>query len=178
MDTRYNINISDGADHYASIQRQVIASFVTYQEAQRAVDALADRKFPVDRVSIIAEGLRLVERVTGRLSWGNAALNGALGGATTGLFLGFLPGLFFLVAPLHRECHVCLLWPARGGAHWGARRGDQLCAVRGERDFNSVGSLQAERYNVVVEAMVADEATRLLEMTQPPGTPVAVYERK
>jgi hypothetical protein len=76
--------VQDGTNHDVSSPRRAIATFVTYAEAQRAVDYLSDTKFPVECVSIVAEGLRVVERVTGRLNWGKAALNGAFGGATTG----------------------------------------------------------------------------------------------
>jgi hypothetical protein len=43
----------------------------------------------------------------------------------------------------------------------------------GRRDFVSVGALQAERYDIVVDDAVADEAARLLsELTaQPPASP-------
>src|SRR5690606_36905729 len=76
------------------VARHVIASFTTYAEAQRAVDYLADQRFPVERVAIVAEALRFVEQITGRLTWCRATLNGALGGAGTGLLLGALLGLF------------------------------------------------------------------------------------
>ncbi len=46
--------------------RRVIASYSTYDDAQRAVDTLSDHRFPVDRVTIVGSDLRLVERVTGR----------------------------------------------------------------------------------------------------------------
>lgn len=58
--------------------RQTVASYPTYAEAQRAVDYLSDQKFPVERAAIVAEGLRFVEQVTGRLNWGRALLNGAV----------------------------------------------------------------------------------------------------
>jgi hypothetical protein len=43
-------------------------SYATYIQAQRAVDALSDAGFPVDKVEIVGHGVRLVERVTGRLT--------------------------------------------------------------------------------------------------------------
>lgn len=45
-----------------------IARYGTYLEAQRAVDFLSDNHFPVQFVTIVGSGLRMVERVTGRLS--------------------------------------------------------------------------------------------------------------
>ena len=58
-----------------------IATYRTYLEAQRAVDYLSDEKFPVQHVSIVGTDLKMVERVTGRLTYGRVALAGALSGA-------------------------------------------------------------------------------------------------
>ena len=44
-----------------------VARFDDYQSAQRAVDRLSDDGFPVEKLDIVGSGLRLVERVTGRL---------------------------------------------------------------------------------------------------------------
>jgi len=49
--------------------RVLVASFRQYLDAQRAVDYLSDEKFPVERSSIVGEGLKIVEQVTGRLDW-------------------------------------------------------------------------------------------------------------
>ena len=51
-------------------RRRVISSYDSYAEAQAAVDRLADEGFPVERVSILAEGLKFEERVTGRKGYG------------------------------------------------------------------------------------------------------------
>jgi hypothetical protein len=64
--------------------RDTVASYATYVEAQRAVDALSDAGFPVDKVDIVGHGLSLVERVTGRLTTARAAGAGALSGAWFG----------------------------------------------------------------------------------------------
>ena len=50
--------------------RRTIASYPTYQEAERAVDHLSDQGFPVERVAIIGQDVRLVEQVTGRMGLG------------------------------------------------------------------------------------------------------------
>lgn len=56
--------------------RRTLASFARYAGAQRAVDKLADLKFPVERVAIVAEGLKVVEQVTGRLTYGRDEVAG------------------------------------------------------------------------------------------------------
>jgi len=45
-----------------------VARFDDYEDAQRAVDRLSDDGFPVANLDIIGTDLRLVERVTGRLT--------------------------------------------------------------------------------------------------------------
>ncbi len=67
-----------------------IATFEKYEEVQRAVDVLADAQFPVQKVSIIGTDLRMVERVTGRMTFGRAAFSGALSGMWFGLMIGLL----------------------------------------------------------------------------------------
>lgn len=142
--------------------RRVISSYPTYAEAQRAVDYLSDQRFPVERVAIVAEGLRFEEQVTGRLGWGRALLNGALGGASTGIFIGFIFGLFSLVTPL-----VSALTLAFYGLIFGLIVGALIGLLfyafsGGQRDFTSVGSIRAQRYDVSVENDVASEAEQML----------------
>src|ERR687894_550116 len=64
-----------------------IGSYATYEEAQRAVDHLADADFPVRDVTIVGVDLMLVERVIGRLTWGRVLASGAASGAWFGLFV-------------------------------------------------------------------------------------------
>src|ERR687884_697915 len=71
-----------------------VASYDDYESAQRAVDRLSDDGFPVEHLDIVGSDLRLVERVTGRLTKGRAAAAGAASGAWTGLLVGLLLGLF------------------------------------------------------------------------------------
>src|SRR5579875_2636397 len=71
-----------------------VARFDDYAAAQRAVDQLSDDGFPVEHLDIVGSDLRLVERVTGRLTKGRAALAGAASGAWFGLLIGLLLGIF------------------------------------------------------------------------------------
>ena len=79
---------------YGDADKETVASYATYAEAQRAVDALSDAGFPVESVDIVGHDVRLVERVTGRLT--NAGAAGAEHSAAPwfGLFIGLLVGLF------------------------------------------------------------------------------------
>lgn len=137
--------------------QQLVATFPDYPSAQRLVDRMSDEGFPVEHVRIVGDGVRTVEQVTGRMTQGKAALAGAASGAWFGLLIGLLLGLFavgpgwlwlVLVSVL-----VAAVWGAVFGflAHW---------ATRGQRDFASVMTLQAQRYDVYVDASHAAQAAR------------------
>lgn len=139
--------------------RQTVASYTTYAEAQRAVDHLSDNRFPVDRTAIVAEGLKFVEQVTGRLNWWRALLNGAVAGGLTGFFVGLFFSLLTLLPVL-----ALVLYGLLVGLVTGAIFGLVGYAISGgQRDFTSVSGMQAERYNVLVDSDLADEARGLLE---------------
>ncbi|MGH3145808.1 MAG: general stress protein [Rubrobacter sp.] len=143
--------------------RRVVASYDSYADAQAAVDYLSDEKFPVDRLSIVAEDLRFVEQVTGRVGYGRAALSGLSSGAAVGALFGFVFGFFSLVEPLVSGLALALY-----GLIFGAIVGLVLglashAATGGQRDFASVGRMQAGHYDVVAaDEEVAGEASRRL----------------
>ncbi|SDH52338.1 YMGG-like Gly-zipper [Lentzea fradiae] len=135
----------------------LLASFEDYADAQHLVDRMSDEGFPVESVRIVGEGVRTVEQVTGRMTRGRAALAGAASGAWFGVFIGLLFGLFttgtgwiwFVLISLV----IGAFWGAVFGfvAHWG---------TRGRRDFSSVMTLQAKRYEVHVDQAMAAQAAR------------------
>jgi hypothetical protein len=142
--------------------RRIVASFSSYAEAQKAVDYLSDEGFPVERASIVAEDLRFVEQVTGRMDYGRAALQGAGLGALIGLVFGLFLGLFSFFNPLVSALYLGIIWLIYG-AVIGLIVGLIGHALSGgQRDFSSVGRLEADRYNVMVDEEVAEEASRLL----------------
>jgi len=149
-------------DEIGGRARRAVASYATYAEAERAVDHLADQKFPVERVSIVARDLKLVEQVTGRRGYLEAALQGLTSGALIGFLIGWLFGVFNWFEPVTSAFWLAIdgLW---FGALLGALFGLLLHALsRGRRDFDSVASLSADRYEVLVDDEVAPEAARLL----------------
>jgi hypothetical protein len=138
-----------------SAGRQLVASYATYEEAQRAVDRLSDANFPVQYVDIVGRDLRLVERVTGRLTTGRAAGAGAATGAWFGLFIGLLVGLF-TTGP---EWLGLVLGGLLIGAVWGAVFGFLAhWSTRGERDFASTRGIAAGRYDLMVADAQAAQA--------------------
>jgi hypothetical protein len=152
----------------AQASTRTIATFSNYADAQRAVDFLSDRHFPVERVSIVGRGLEYVEQVTGRLTTGRAALQGAGQGALLGLVFALLLGLFFTVAAAYL---ALLVYGVVVGAVLGALLGALThAAAGGERDFSGVQAMRARSYEVMVEAEVADEASRLLAELEPAST--------
>lgn len=149
--------------------RRVIATFNRYEEAERVVDFLSDHGFPVERSAIIGRDLEYVEQVTGRMTYARAALGGALSGAVIGFLIGWLFGVFSWFDPV-----VSSLWLAIDGLWFGALVGALMGLVthalsRGRRDFSAIGGMRANRYEVVVEESVADEADRLLGELTPSG---------
>ncbi len=138
--------------------KALVASYGTYEEAQRAVDFLSDRDFPVDRLSIVAHGIQVVERVTGRFRYPQALIQGVIGGALIGTLFGFFFGLFSWIQPL-----VSGLALATYGLIFGGILGALLgfvahLAKRGRRDFASVAALEADRYDLMADPVVADQA--------------------
>lgn len=148
--------------------RHPVAAYGSYEEAQRAVDFLSDRGFPVDQVAIVGRDLEYVEQVTGRLTTARAALMGALQGALLGIFLALILGLFFTVSGAY---FALLLYGLIVGAIIGALLGAVThAATGGRRDFSSVGAMRANRYELLVDQDAAEEASRLLgELSQAPA---------
>jgi hypothetical protein len=145
--------------------RRVVATYDTYEEAERAVDFLADNDFPVERVSIVGRGLHMVEQVTGRMTYGEAALRGALTGAVTGALIGWLFWLFDWFSPIVAAGWLILdgFWfGAVVGAVWGLLA---HAATAGRRDFASRRTMAADRYELLVDEAVAGEAEALLART-------------
>lgn len=140
--------------------RPVVGSYPTYEQAQRAVDHLADNKFPVEHTAIIGTDLRMVETVIARLSWGRVIGAGAATGAWFGLLVGLLLSLFVT----SKQGAIGLLGFA---IVWGAVFGvifasSGYAMTRGRRDFTSRSKIVAARYDVVADLSVADDAKNLL----------------
>lgn len=141
-----------------------VGAYPDYPTAQRAVDYLADNRFPVEHTAIIGTDLTLVETVLGRMTTGRAALAGAGAGAWFGLFIGLLFGIFTAgnwVAVILVGLVIGAIWGAVFGAITHAMTG-------GQRDFTSASSLRAGQYAVTVDADLADQARQLIgRMGQP-----------
>ncbi|NHT18531.1 iron ABC transporter permease [Cellulomonas sp. IC4_254] len=137
-------------------QGETVASYGTYLEAQKAVDHLSDHQFPVQMVTIVGTDLRMVERVTGRLTYARVAMGGFGSGAWFGVFIGLL---FLLSGGSSGILFAAVLFGGAAGL---------LLAVlvyatsRGRRDFTSQSQIVAAQYAVLCRAERAHEARQML----------------
>jgi hypothetical protein len=134
-----------------------------YEQAQKAVDFLSDRQFPVQNCMIVGTDLKQVERVTGRLTTQRVAIGGLLSGVWLGLFVGLIFSLFgngnalgVIVSTAIFGALFGLIWALVGYA-----------ATRGQRDFTSVSQVVATRYEVLVEHKFAEQGRTLLAELPP-----------
>jgi hypothetical protein len=124
---------------------RILGTYRDYAAAQRTVELLSDRGFPVAGVRIVGNDVRIVEQVTGRMTTWRAA--GA--GAASGMWFGALIGLIFGIATPY--FFAPLLWGLIFGALFGAIFGGIAhAALRGQRDFASVRGFTAAGYDVIV----------------------------
>ena len=136
-----------------------VARYDDYQAAQRAVDRLSDNGFPVEKLDIVGSDLRLIERVTGRLTTMRAAGAGAVSGLWAGLLIGVLLGLFTSGHAWLGVVAVAAAFGLLGGAVFGFAT---HAATRGQRDFSSVRVLSAGRYDLIAREGIADQARAML----------------
>ncbi|WP_028708106.1 general stress protein [Propionicicella superfundia] len=149
---------------------QSIATYPTYAEAQRAVDFLSDEKFPVENLAIVGTDLRLMERVTGRRTWGTVLRDGAINGLGTGLLVALLFFLFFPGSTLLLFVSALLI-----GVVISVIFGAVAYALSsGRRDFNSIAKTVATSYEVLCEHKVAEQAREML--LRLPGARAAEFE--
>lgn len=151
-------------------QGEQIAAYPTYLEAQKAVDHLSDKAFPVQHVTIVGTDLRMVERVTGRLTYSRVALAGLASGAWFGLFVGLLLSLF---ANADQPALPILPAIAIGAAFGILFSVISYSLTGGKRDFTSSSQIVASSYSLLCGTEHAHKARGLL-MEMPGGRPVPV----
>lgn len=138
---------------------QVVATYTKYEDAQASVDRLSDEGFPVENVSIVGHDIRTVENVSGRVTNRTAAVRGIGSGAWFGLLAGFLFG-FFIPGD---NFFIVVITAVVLGAIWGALFGFVgHAATRGRRDFSSIKTMEAGRYEVLVRGEFAARASQML----------------
>lgn len=140
---------------------QSVGLFNSYAEAQKAVDNLADQDFPVKNLAIVGTDLKLMERVTGRRTWGTVLSSGVM----TGLQTGFIVAVFMMLL-VPGDILVQLLTGLVVGVGVSLLFAIPSYAVtRGQRDFTSITQTVATRYEILCEHKVAGKARELLSKT-------------
>lgn len=152
--------VPNGPDEFRTVPAgDTVGSYTSYLDAQKAVDYLADQQFPVQLVSIVGNDLKMVERVTGRLSYPRVALSGALSGMWFGLFVGVMLSFFSPTGGYFSIVTSVLM-----GAAFFMLFGIVTYAMqRGKRDFTSTSQVVATNYDVVVAFEASHEARRMLQ---------------
>lgn len=150
---------------------QSVGLYDTYEEAQKAVDYLADNDFEVQNLEIVGTELRQVERVLGRRNWGTVIGQGVQSGITTGLLVGIVLVLF---APPRNVAALILVALGIGIGLGVGFQALGYAMSHGRRDFTSVTQVVATKYEVMSEHKVAAKARTLL--TQMPGARAAYFQ--
>ncbi|WP_246159733.1 general stress protein [Microbacterium rhizomatis] len=137
---------------------ETIATYPTYEAAQKAVSALIAGEVPAREIAIVGQGLRSVERVTGRLGYAAAARSGAINGVLLGLFFSAIVVLGTPSVPIQVFVGVLFVGIAIG----------MLLSivsysfVRRRRDFASVMQVTADSYDIAVSASAIHRARQIL----------------
>lgn len=136
---------------------QSLGTYKEYADVQRMVDILADAGFPVQNTLIVGTDLRLIERVTGRKTWGRVILGGALSGMWMGLFVGLLFSMLSsnwlstILSSVLLGAVFFTVWAVIGHAMSG-----------GQRDFTSMTATVPMHYELLVEHRNVMDARRIL----------------
>jgi hypothetical protein len=150
---------------------QSVGLFNSYADAQKAVDYLADEKFPVQNLAIVGTELKSVERVLGRRSWRTVLSQGVSSGISTGLLVGLVMLIFTRPPSVLVLLLSCLALGIAIGVTFAAVG---YLMTRGKRDFTSVTQTVATKYEVLCEHKVAAQAREMLQ--QRPGARASAFE--
>lgn len=137
---------------------QTVATFDKYEAAQKAVSKLIAEDIPAREITIVGQGLRSMERVTGRLGYATAARSGAI----NGLLLGMLFSAVFVLGmpnvPIQAFVGVLFVGIAIGMLASLLT----FAIVRRRRDFASVMQFVADHYDIAVAGSSAGRARQVL----------------
>ena len=145
---------------------QAVASFPTYEAAQKAVSSLIAADIPARDIAIVGQGLRSIERITGRLGYASAARSGAVNGLLLGLLFSAILVIGSPSVPIQAFVGVLFVGIAIG----------MLLSivtysfVRRRRDYASVMQVVADHYEITVTDTSVHRARQVLG-PQAPSTP-------
>ena len=145
---------------------EVIASTRDYEIAQKTVSKLIAAEVPARDIAIVGEGVRTVERVTGKLGYATAARSGAMNGVLIGLLLAAIMLFGTPEAPLTLFLGFVMVGVALGMIMSLVT----YSIVRRRRDFASMTQMLAEHYEVRVQSASLAKARQVLGGAQRPAT--------
>lgn len=125
---------------------EMVASTRDYATAQKTVSTLIAAEIPARDIAIVGQGVRTVERITGRLGYATAARSGAVNGVLIGLFLSAILVIGNPEVPIQLFLGFVLIGVAIGMILSLVT----FAIVRRRRDFASVTQLAADHYEVTV----------------------------
>jgi hypothetical protein len=135
-----------------------VASFPTYEAAQKAVSSLIAADIPARDIAIVGQGLRSIERITGRLGYASAARSGAVNGVLLGLLFSAILVIGSPSVPIQAFVGVLFVGIAIGMLL-------SIVAysfVRRRRDYASVMQVVADHYEVTVTDNSVGRARQVL----------------
>lgn len=144
---------------------EMVASTRDYENAQKTVSKLIAGDVPARDIAIVGQGVRTVERVTGKLGYAAAARSGAINGVLIGLFLSAILVIGNPDVPMQLFIGFVFIGVAVGMILSLVT----YAVVRRRRDFASVTQFAADHYEVTVQAGSLAKARQVLgsERTAP-----------
>ncbi|WP_239453490.1 MULTISPECIES: general stress protein [Microbacterium] len=137
---------------------QTVASFPTYEAAQKVVSSLIAADIPARDIAIVGQGLRSIERITGRLGYAAAARSGAVNGLLLGLLFSAILVIGSPSVPIQAFVGVLFVGIAIGMLM-------SIVAysfVRRRRDYASVMQVVADHYEITVTDNSVHRARQVL----------------
>ena len=135
-----------------------VASFPKYEAAQKTVSRLIAGDVPARDIAIVGQGLRSVERITGRLGYAAAARSGAINGVLLGLLFSAILVIGTPSVPIQAFVGVIFVGIALGML----LSIISYSLVRRRRDYASVTQVLADHYEVTVAASSIHRARQVL----------------
>lgn len=145
---------------------EMVASTRDYEVAQKTVSKLIAGDIPAREIAIVGQGVRTVERVTGRLGYAAAARSGAINGVLIGLVLSAIMLFGNPDAPISLFLGFILVGVALGMI----MSLITYSIVRRRRDFASMTQMLADHYEVRVQAASLAKARQVMGSDRPTTT--------
>lgn len=150
---------------------ETIATFTSYEAAQKAVSQLIEADIPAKDISIVGRGLRSVETVTGRLGYAAAARTGAINGVLLGLLFSVIFVLGNPSAQVQHFLGIMLVGIALGML----MSIIMYSIVRRRRDYTSITQMIADSYEVsILDRSLVAARQKLRGAPMAPPAPPAI----